>query len=116
MLVLTRKPSEQIVIGSDVTITVLKIEGNKVRIRFKHTGGGLVARDSKPLSHFEIAADDGRFVPATAIIDAAAVVVQSDKVRKPTAVRFGWHEEAEPNLSNKEGLPASPFWTKPSSQ
>ena len=26
-------------------------------------------------------------------------------------VRFGWHQEAEPNLSNKEGLPASPFRT-----
>jgi sialate O-acetylesterase len=26
-------------------------------------------------------------------------------------VRFGWHEIAEPNLSNKAGLPASPFRT-----
>ncbi|MEY4190627.1 MAG: hypothetical protein RIR17_1363, partial [Planctomycetota bacterium] len=32
-------------------------------------------------------------------------------VSKPVAVRMGWHEEAEPNLSNKEGLPASPFRT-----
>ena len=29
----------------------------------------------------------------------------------PAAVRFGWHENAEPNLCNKDGLPASPFGT-----
>jgi sialate O-acetylesterase len=27
------------------------------------------------------------------------------------AVRFGWNQIAEPNLSNKAGLPASPFRT-----
>jgi carbon storage regulator len=32
MLVLTRKPGEKIHIGSDVTITVLEIRGNKIRI------------------------------------------------------------------------------------
>ena len=32
MLVLTRKCSQRIVIGEDVTITVVKIDGNKVRI------------------------------------------------------------------------------------
>lgn len=89
-----------------------KIDGNKVRIEFKHTGGGLVARDGKPLSHFEIAGEDGKFVPATATIEGAAVVVHSDQVQKPTAVRYAWHQEAQPNLSNQEGLPASPFRTK----
>jgi sialate O-acetylesterase len=89
-----------------------QIDGDKVRIKFKHAGGGLVARDGKPLSHFEIAGDDGKFVAATATIDDGAVVVKSDQVPKPTAVRYGWHEEAEPNLSNQEGLPASPFRTK----
>jgi sialate O-acetylesterase len=29
------------------------------------------------------------------------------------AVRFAWREDAEPNLINKEGLPASPFRTDP---
>ena len=27
------------------------------------------------------------------------------------AVRFAWEDSAEPNLANKEGLPASPFRT-----
>ncbi len=32
MLVLTRKPGEKIHIGSGITITVLEIRGNKIRI------------------------------------------------------------------------------------
>jgi sialate O-acetylesterase len=32
-------------------------------------------------------------------------------VSRPVAVRFGWNELAEPNLMNKDGLPASPFRT-----
>jgi len=38
--------------------------------------------------------------------------VASDKVAAPTHVRFGWRKTANPNLINKEGLPASPFRTK----
>jgi sialate O-acetylesterase len=89
----------------------MKAEGNKIRLEFDHVGGGLVARDGKPLSRFEIAGEDKKFAEAQAAIDGNTVVVQADAVAQPVAVRFGWHQEAEPNLSNKEGLPASPFRT-----
>ena len=36
---------------------------------------------------------------------------QAKEVASPTQVRFGWRNEANPNLVNKEGLPASPFQT-----
>lgn len=88
-----------------------KVEGDKIKISFQHVGGGLVAKGDKPLSHFEIAGEDQKFVPATAVIDGNTVVVSSDKVEKPVAVRFGWSDTAEPNLFNQEGLPASPFRT-----
>ena len=88
----------------------MKIEGGKVRVSFSHTGGGLESRDGKPLSRFEIAGDAG-FVPATAVIDGGTVLVSSDRVASPSAVRFGWHQLAEPNLQNKEGLQACPFRT-----
>jgi sialate O-acetylesterase len=87
----------------------MAIEGNKVRVSFDHVGGGLVSRDGKPLTHFEIAGADKKFVKAKAEIDGNTVVVSADAVAAPVAVRFGWHQEAQPNLSNKEGLPASPF-------
>ena len=32
MLVLTRKPSEQILVGDNIVITIVKVDGNKVRI------------------------------------------------------------------------------------
>jgi sialate O-acetylesterase len=89
----------------------MTVEGSNARIKFKHLGGGLVARDGKPLSWFTVAGEDKQFYPATATIDGETIVVNSPRVLKPAAVRFGWHELAEPNLSNKAGLPASPFRT-----
>jgi sialate O-acetylesterase len=89
----------------------MEIDGNAVRITFDHVGGGLIAKDGQPLTWFTIAGEDRQFVDATAQIDGATVVVRADGVPSPTAVRFGWHEVAEPNLANAEGLPASPFRT-----
>ena len=89
----------------------MAVEGNKIRIKFKHAAGGLAAHGDKPLSHFTIAGDDEKFVPATAEIDGETLVVSSPDVPKPVAVRFAWDDWAEPNLFNKAGLPASPFRT-----
>jgi len=83
----------------------------EITVTFDHVGGGLVARDGKALTRFEIAGEDRKFVPATATIDGKTIVVASKDVAEPVAVRFAWHQEAEPNLMNKEGLPASPFRT-----
>jgi sialate O-acetylesterase len=89
----------------------MKVEGGKIRISFAQVGGGLKSRDGKPLSEFQIAGADGRFVSAQAAIDGDAVVVEAKEVAAPTQVRFGWHHKTNPNLENKEGLPASPFRT-----
>lgn len=87
-----------------------RIEDNKIRIQFKHVDGGLVARDGE-LTHFTIAGEDEEFVPARAAIDGETIVVSSDQVPTPVAVRFAWRDDAEPNLFNEAGLPASPFRT-----
>jgi len=89
----------------------MKVEGNKIRITFDSVGNGLASRDEKPLSWFTIAGKDNKFVEAKAEIDGNDVIVSADSVKEPTAARFGWHQQAEPNLMNKEGLPASPFRT-----
>jgi len=89
----------------------MKVEGNRIRLSFDHVGGGLASSDGKPLKDFIIAGEDGKFHPAVATIDGHAILVQSDEVKKPAAVRFGWYDTATPNLINKEGLPASPFRT-----
>ena len=104
--------------GDDVTHSgplykSMVVEGNTIRLSFEATGSGLMSRDEKPLTWFEIAGVDKQFVAAEATIDGNTVVVSSDSVAEPVAVRFGWHQRAEPNFVNKEGLPASPFRTHP---
>jgi len=88
-----------------------KIEGDKIRISFSHTGSGLMSRDGKPLNWFTIAGIDKEFISAEAAIEGDTVVVHSDKLTKPVAVRFGWADVANHNLVNNKSLPASPFRT-----
>jgi sialate O-acetylesterase len=88
------------------------VEGNKIRVKFTHAAG-LMAKSGEP-QLFTIAGDDQKFVSAKAVIEGETVLVSSDAVAKPVAVRYGWSEWAEPekyNLFNKAGLPASPFRT-----
>jgi sialate O-acetylesterase len=89
----------------------LKIDGNKAIVSFDHVGGGLVSRDGQPLTHFQIAGEDGQFVAASAEIVGDTVVVCAESLAQAGRRPLGWHQEAEPNLSNREGLPASPFRT-----
>ena len=89
----------------------MAVEGNTIRLSFDATGSGLISRDEAPLTWFEIAGEDKEFVEAQATIDGDTLIVSSETVENPVAVRFGWHQSAEPNFVNKEGLPASPFRT-----
>ena len=88
----------------------MKIEGNKIRLFFDYTGSGLVAKDG-PLTDFTISGDDKFFVNAEAVIDGDTVVVSSEQVPEPVAVRFAFTNTNNPNFFNKEGLPASSFRT-----
>jgi sialate O-acetylesterase len=83
-------------------------EGNSIRVWFEHHAKGLAAKGGE-LTGFEVAGADGKFVAATAKIDANTVVVESDAVAKPRFVRYGWANSPQCNLFNGEGLPASPF-------
>jgi sialate O-acetylesterase len=89
----------------------MNVIGNKIEVEFDYCGSGLISRNGKPLDWFTIAGSDGKFVPANAEIMGDKVVVSSPLVPAPVEVRFGWNEAAQPNLFNKEGLPAAPFRT-----
>jgi len=86
-------------------------KGNKVEVEFSNTGKGLVSDNQQPLTWFAIAGADEKFVPAKAEIRNNMVIISSDEVPSPKYVRFGWNEAAQPNLFNKDGLPAVPFST-----
>ena len=111
----------------------LKIENGKARLSFAHVEGGLVAHpvpatyvrsslknETAPLVRnspqselegFAICGEDKKWVWADAKIEGDTVVVGSDKVPAPAAVRYGWAMNPTCNLYNKAGLPASPFRT-----
>lgn len=88
----------------------MMIEGGKARISFKHTGRGLTMKGDK-LEGFSIAGKDRKFVWAAAVIEGDKVVVSSDAVPNPVAVRYAWADNPAANLYNEANLPASPFRT-----
>lgn len=100
-----------------------RVDGNRIRIDFDHSGGGLMVgkKDGlKPaekvaggeLKRFAVAGADKQWRWATATIEGNAVVVSSPEVAEPVAVRYAFsHNPDGCNLYNAEGLPASPFRT-----
>lgn len=84
--------------------------GPEMVLHFRHAGQGLKA-EGDALTGFVICGADRRFVNATARIEGAAVVVRSDEVPRPVAVRYGWANYPLGNLWNADGLPATPFRT-----
>lgn len=91
----------------------MNVEGNKIIISFEHIGSGLFTPDKYGyIRGFEIAGADQVFHYAKAFIIDYEIVVLSEKVGDPIAVRFGWIGDAsECNLFNNEGFPAVPFRT-----
>ena len=111
----------------------MKVEDGKVRITFTGTDGGLVAKPlpavvalntetgqtgplrrynpNSELEGFAICGEDQNWQWADATIDGNSVVVWSDKVPNPTAVRYAYAANPTCNLYNGAGLPAAPFRT-----
>ncbi|MEI8062722.1 MAG: sialate O-acetylesterase [Verrucomicrobiota bacterium] len=87
-----------------------RVEGDTVRIEFDHAVG-LKTNDGSSVKGFVIAGRDKKFEWAEAQIDGTAILVRSDKVRKPVSVRYAWANNPPVNLYNAEGLPATPFRT-----
>lgn len=100
------------VVSSGPLFQSAKIEGDKIVISFTNVGSGLIANDGAPLSEFAVAGADKKFVWAKASIEGNKVIVSSKDVPSPLYVRYAWASSpVDPNLYNKEGLPASPFRT-----
>ncbi len=121
------------VVPSGPSYASMKIEGSAIRLSFDHLGGGLVAKEvpatydvmrkagktaplvrNRPRSQLEgfaICAADNQWFWADAKIDGDTVLVSSDQVTAPIAVRFAWSDNPTCNLYNAADLPASPFRT-----
>ena len=90
----------------------MKIEGKEATVTFKSTGRGVTSY-RQDIRGFEIAGADRVFHPAKARIsnDPKKVIVWSDEVAQPVAVRFCFKDYTDCNLFNYAGLPASSFRT-----
>ncbi|MCK9206063.1 MAG: sialate O-acetylesterase [Salinivirgaceae bacterium] len=97
--------------ASGPTYKSFKTEGNHIRISFENTGKGLSTINEGEITGFAIAGNDRQFYWANAVIEGNEVVVYSDKVASPEAVRYAWADNPVCNLVNSEGLPAVPFRT-----
>ena len=97
--------------GPELERVTRSTDGKKLELQFAHAGEGLRSCDgNRRLEWFEVAGKDGIFHPALADIhDKNQVSVFCREVKEPEFVRLGWHEVAEPNLVNSEGLTVIPF-------
>jgi sialate O-acetylesterase len=99
-------------VHSGPTFKSMEIKNAKAIISYDNIGGGLVCSSKYGyVEGFAIAGTDNKFYWAKAYIDGDKVVVSSDKVPVPTAVRYSWSNNPDVNLFNREGLPAAPFRT-----
>jgi sialate O-acetylesterase len=87
----------------------MTISGNKATLSFDNAP--YLTSFEKPLTLFEIAGADKVFYPAKATISTNKVIVQSDKVSTPVAVRYAFKEFVVAELYNNDGIPASSFRT-----
>ncbi len=100
------------IVSSGPVYESMKIQGDSVIISFKQLNSNLVTKDSDELKYFAIAGTDKKFVWAKAKIQGDKIVVWSEDVKQPVAVRYAWADNPlGANLYNMQGLPASSFRT-----
>ena len=134
-IALAKDYGQNSVVWSGPTFEEMKAEPDgKVRIRFAHVDGGLVATPIAPtyqpastrpetrpnvrkspggqLEGFAVCGEDRQWHWATAAnIDGDSVVLTCAEVPAPVAVRYAWANCPLCNLTNGAGLPAGPFRT-----
>ncbi|HEY6453019.1 MAG TPA: sialate O-acetylesterase [Steroidobacteraceae bacterium] len=109
--------AERVAYGEQVdwsgpTYRSMRIEGDRIRLQFDHAGAGLELKGAAAEARgFAIAGADGHFVWARGRLDGSRLLVWSNTVKQPRAVRYDWSNTPDGNLYNGDGLPAAPFRT-----
>ncbi|MEW4489436.1 sialate O-acetylesterase [Thalassoglobus sp. JC818] len=102
-----------------------EIQGDRVILHFSYAESGLMVADKdglaepretpqSELEYFEVTGSSGKWHPAKSTIDGKKVIVTSETITSPIAVRYAYAINPENcNLYNRDGLPASPFCSRP---
>ncbi len=108
---------EQDVVSQGPMYESMDVEGNRIWLHFANAADrprrGVTenAPYPSPLLGFQIAGANRRWVWAEAMVWGDEVVVWSDEVSKPVAVRYAWANNPVASLYNSARLPAVPFRT-----
>ena len=103
------------VVDAGPTFRKLRVERGEAIVSFDTQGEPLAVRGGgnapgNAVNGFELAGADMHYQPAQAHIDGDRVVVSSNAVAHPVAVRYAWSDNPDQaNLANRDGLPAVPF-------
>ena len=96
----------------------MEIDNNKIKVYFDDLARGLITKEGKkgmPLNNFQIAGADKIFYKADAIIkggdEKSHIIVTSDKVPNPVAVRYAFGNCIKGDIYNTAGLPLMSFRT-----
>lgn len=87
------------------------INGNTIELSFDFIGDGFELKGSDKVLGFEIAGADKIFRWADAHIDGDKIIISSEAIANPVAVRYAWADNPDVSLYNSVGLPAVPFRT-----
>lgn len=87
------------------------IDANQIIVEFDYAQSGLKLVDANN-NQFEIAGDDGVFVPARVKLMQNKAYISSPAVTRPAKVRYAFRNTSHATLFNSEGLPASSFETE----
>jgi sialate O-acetylesterase len=100
------------IIYAGPTFQSMETVGNQAIITMDTHGSELAIHNKYGyLEGFTVAGDDKKFEWAKATVEGNKIIVYSDRVTHPVAVRYGWANNPGGNLFNTERLPAVPFRT-----
>jgi sialate O-acetylesterase len=88
----------------------MSIVKGKATILISNAGKGLETHGAAA-TQLSIAGTDSIFHPAKSILKDNRIIVWSEEVRQPIAVRYEFSDTAIGNIFNKDGLPLGPFRT-----
>ncbi|MBD5267177.1 MAG: sialate O-acetylesterase [Bacteroides sp.] len=87
----------------------MEVHGDTVVVSFDRAPEWIAGKNSFESTQFKLAGEDRVFHPAKAWISRSKVMVKSDKVPHPVAVRYAFENASEGDLFSTDGLPVSSF-------
>jgi len=88
-----------------------QIKGDQAVLTFDPLGSLLVHQPTGVTSGFTLAGKDRVFYPAAIKVIGNTVFLTAKEVPHPVAIRYGFADNPDLSIFNKEALPASPFRT-----